>query len=80
MAFTIGVLIEALVLFINALAILNEDRFLKPIGWGYRPPSEMDQENIKDRIVGFLNAIRMLMRIPLIFVNISIVILELLLG
>jgi len=80
MAFTISVLIEALVLFINALAILNDERFLKQIGWGYRPPTEMDQENIKDKIVTFLHAIRMLMRIPLIFINISIVFLELLLG
>ncbi|KAL6052200.1 Immediate early response 3-interacting protein 1 [Balamuthia mandrillaris] len=30
MAFTLGTLIEAALLFINALAILNEERFLRP--------------------------------------------------
>lgn len=30
MAFTLGYLLEAFVLFVNALAVLNEERFLKP--------------------------------------------------
>ena len=30
MGFTIGALIEAVLLFVNALAILNEERFLRP--------------------------------------------------
>jgi len=80
MAFTLGVLIESFVLFINALAILNEERFLKPIGWGYRNPSDMDQDSIKDKIIVFLNAVRMLMRIPLILINVVVIIFELLLG
>jgi len=73
-------LLQAGVLFINALAILNEQRFLKPIGWGERNPAEMDQDSVKDKIVVLLSAVRMLMRIPLIFVNAIFIFFELLLG
>jgi len=78
MAWTIITLLEALVLFVNSLAILNEDRFLKPIGWGYH--TNMDQDSVKDKIISFLHAIRMVMSIPLIFMNLVMIVFELLLG
>jgi len=78
MGFSIITLIEALILFVNALAILNEDRFLKPIGWGYH--TNIDQDSAKDKIISFLHAIRMIMSIPLIFVNVVIIAFELLFG
>jgi len=80
MAFTLWTLIEAFVLLINAVAILSEERFLKPMGWGYRSANELDPENVKDKIITFLTAVRMLMRIPLIFINTAVVLMELLLG
>jgi len=40
----------------------------------------MDQDSIKDKIIVFLNAVRMLMRIPLILINVVVIIFELLLG
>jgi len=80
MAFTLWALIEAVVLLVNAVAILSEERFLKPIGWGYRSPNELDPENVKDKIITFISAVRMLMRIPLIFINTLVVLMELLLG
>lgn len=62
MPFTLGVLIEATVLFINAIAILNEERFLKPMGFGANKDVGFDQNSFKDKIVSFISAVRMLMR------------------
>jgi len=78
MGFSLGVLFEVAVLFINAVAILHEDRFLKKIGWGHR--QDLDLDSVKDRIISFLHAVRLLMRIPLIFINLVVVVWELLLG
>jgi hypothetical protein len=59
MPFTLGVLIESAVLFVNAIAILNEERFLKPIGWGHK--DAFNQNNTKDKLVDFIRSVRMLM-------------------
>jgi len=80
MGFSLWTMIEATILFVNALAILNEERFLKKVGWGYQPPNSMEQQTVKEKIVTLLNAVRMLMRIPLIFINTAVIVLEVLLG
>jgi hypothetical protein len=67
MVFGLGVLIEATVLFINAIAILNEERFLKPMGWGNK--EAFDQNSFKDKIVSFISAVRMLMRSKCFFLK-----------
>ncbi|KCV70794.1 hypothetical protein H696_03145 [Fonticula alba] len=36
MGFSLGHLFKACLLFVNAVAVLNEDRFLARIGWGTR--------------------------------------------
>jgi len=78
MVFTLGTLLEVAVLFLNALAILHEERFLKKIGWGHR--SDLDNDSVKDKIIGFLHAVRLLMRIPLVFINLLIVVWLIILG
>ncbi|PRP76742.1 hypothetical protein PROFUN_11745 [Planoprotostelium fungivorum] len=75
MVLSLYALIEAIILFVNALAILNEERFLKPIGWGHRGGSSLEGDSVKDKIINLLSAV-----LPLIGINIAVIALELLLG
>ncbi|KAI9638225.1 ER-to-golgi transport membrane protein [Dioszegia hungarica] len=82
-------------LFTNAIAILNEERFLAKIGWSTRSaqaanagfghaPNAYDafggEVSIKSKLVNLISATRTLMRIPLIVFNVVIIVYELLLG
>lgn len=62
-------LLIALVLFTNSVAILNEERFLRPRGWGYGDAFP-GQSGLKDKIVPILHAMRVF-RMPLIMINSS---------
>jgi len=77
-------LFQVCVLFLNAFAILNEDRFLRRIGWGFPPEVGNGPDSayvaFKGKAVQFLHAVRLLARIPLIFVNTLIVLFLLVLG
>jgi len=76
--FGLGVLFESLLLIANGLAILNEDRFLNKIGWGYR--SDMEGFSVKDRIISLLHAVRLLLRVPLILLNTAAIVLLIAFG
>jgi len=88
--FFLGGIFYACLLLVNALAVLNEERFLARIGWsssssapqtynhGYEPPTEGD--SIKARIINLIAAVRTLMRIPLIAINTIVIVYELTLG
>jgi len=76
---------------VNAIAVLNEERFLARLGWvsgsaaaqnpQYNQGYDGGQEvSMKARLVDLISAVRTLMRIPLIIVNILVIIWELLLG
>ncbi|KAI9513336.1 Yos1-like protein [Russula earlei] len=81
-------------LLVNAVAVLSEDRFLARIGWSSIPPpnSAGFQQNydqsagyaqdigVKGRLITLISAVRTVMRIPLIGVNIIVIIYELILG
>jgi hypothetical protein len=61
MGLGLGSLFLATILMLNGLAILNEERFLKRIGWGYEenlsePPS------FKKQVINLLYAVRVLLR------------------
>jgi hypothetical protein len=61
MGLGLGSLFLATILVLNGLAILNEERFLKRIGWGYEenlpePPS------FKKQVINLLYAVRVLLR------------------
>jgi len=79
MGFTLGTLFESLLGIVNALAILHEDRFLKKFGWGSQS-IDINDTSVKAKVIQLLSAVRMLMRIPLVFVNAAVIIFELLLG
>jgi hypothetical protein len=78
----LGNLFYVIVLLINALAVLSEERFLARVGWSAQAePGFGDQgQSIKHQLVKLISAIRTLMRIPLIAVNSIVILYELLLG
>ncbi|KAF5321367.1 hypothetical protein D9619_000949 [Psilocybe cf. subviscida] len=99
--FGFGTIIYVSLLLVNAIAILNEDRFLAKIGWltpsrqtrdantGFQQPT-CDQNGfevtpgtevgVKARLIDLISAVRTLMRIPLIAVNILVILFELVWG
>ncbi|KIW07585.1 uncharacterized protein PV09_01537 [Verruconis gallopava] len=83
--FGFGSLFYASVLTINAIAILSEDRFLARIGFGNAGQElafgqPRDDTSIKAKTISLVNSIRMVARVPLIFVNLLVIIYLLLLG
>ena len=73
---SIWLLLQAIILLINAFAILNEERFLRrskkkkqkkfipfqtKVGFAYNP-EQLSRRTIKTQIILFLNAIRTLLR------------------
>ncbi|CAG9834064.1 unnamed protein product [Diabrotica balteata] len=85
MAFSLWNLFEASLLFLNAVCILNEERFLSKIGWSSRTGGANIQgfgENpsTKSQIYTLFHSIRTVARIPLIVINLLVIVLKLILG
>ncbi|KAG6620599.1 hypothetical protein I3842_Q059500 [Carya illinoinensis] len=72
-------LIEALLLFANALAILNEDRFLARRGWTLAEISVGGRKSLKGQVVGLIHACQFL-RLPLMILNVITIVLKLFSG
>ncbi|TDG40768.1 hypothetical protein AWZ03_012806 [Drosophila navojoa] len=79
--FTLGALMEASLLCLNAICVLHEERFLARFGWQqrraqrrYGPPSTTEQ------VLHIIRSIRTVAKIPLIFVNIITITFKLLFG
>ncbi|PYH89392.1 Yos1-like protein [Aspergillus ellipticus CBS 707.79] len=83
--FGLGKLVYVIILLINSLAILSEDRFLARIGWG-RTQAEpafgaaYDNTSVKAKTINLIASVRTVMRIPLIVINTIVIIYELILG
>ncbi|EKV07141.1 Yos1-like [Penicillium digitatum] len=83
--FGLGNLFYVIVLIINAIAVLSEDRFLARVGWG-RTQAEpgfgatYDSTSVKAKSVNLIASVRTVMRIPLIVINTVIIVYELILG
>ncbi|XP_071868231.1 immediate early response 3-interacting protein 1 [Bombus fervidus] len=82
MAFTLWTLFEATMLCLNAICVLNEERFLAKVGWaswqnvqGFGEPP-----TAKSQMLNLIRSIRTVARIPLIFLNIVTIIVKLVLG
>jgi hypothetical protein len=82
MVFTLGTLFEALLLLVNAIAILNEERFLAKVGWGkdYKNEGFGGQSGVKVQLVNLITSVQTLLRVPLVAVNIMVILYELILG
>jgi len=92
----LGTVFKVSLLLINAIAVLSEDRFLARLGWvsgqqaanpGYQQTYDQNGYGtvqgdvaLKTRLIDLISAVRTLMRIPLIGINIIVIIYELLLG
>ncbi|GAB2254970.1 hypothetical protein Droror1_Dr00008748 [Drosera rotundifolia] len=73
------ILLEGLLLLANALAILNEDRFLAPKGWGFSEFSTSRTKTLKGQVIGLIYALQY-MRVPLILVNSIFIVVKLFSG
>ncbi|KZT60726.1 Yos1-like protein [Calocera cornea HHB12733] len=98
MAFSLGTLIYVSLLLVNAIAILNEERFLARIGLSTQSPAAyptgFDQAyndpssgggsgsgpSVRTQLVNLIGAVRTLLRLPLIAVNVVVIAYELVLG
>ncbi|KAJ5640690.1 Protein transport protein Y [Penicillium herquei] len=83
--FGLGKLVYVIILFINSIAILSEDRFLARIGWGRTQAepgfgSSYDSTSVKAKSINLIASVRTVMRIPLIVINTVIIVYELILG
>ncbi|EEU06491.1 Yos1p [Saccharomyces cerevisiae JAY291] len=84
--FGLGRLFYVILLLINAVAVLSEERFLRrSIGLGRSndetPVFGQDQNTTKSKVVQLIGAVQTLLRsIPLIGINILVIVYELLLG
>lgn len=72
-------LLEGLLLLANALAILNEDRFLAPRGWSFSEVSGGAAKSFKGQLIGLIYATQY-MRVPLILLNTIFIIVKLVSG
>ena len=79
MGFSLTDLFVSALLLGNAGAVLNEDRFLVKLGWGYEQ-SRNAGPSVKKQIINLLYAVRFLLTIPLIICNVIVILLKLILG
>jgi len=70
---------EGFLLLVNALAILNEDRFLDPRGWTLAEMQASRRNSTKGQIIGLIHASQF-MRLPLTLVNIVVIVVKLVSG
>lgn len=76
MALCLTHLLEAALLVLNALAILNDRRLLRR--WGMDRP--VFGEGLKNQMAMLLYAVRTYLRLPLVVLNLAVIIFELILG
>lgn len=72
-------IVEGLLLFANALAILNEDRFLGPRGWTLAQVHGPARNALKGRFIGLIYACQY-MRLPLMLANLITIAVKLVTG
>ena len=81
MALSLGALLEASLLVVNAICVLHEKRFLAKVGWASDNAQGFgEQLEVKAQILNIIYSTRTVMRIPLIFVNSLVIIKKLVLG
>ncbi|CAI9536250.1 unnamed protein product [Staurois parvus] len=82
MAFTLYSLLQAALLFVNAIAVLYEERFLSKIGWGADQGigGFGEEPEIKSQLMNLVRSVRTVMRVPLIMENSISIVLLLLFG
>ncbi|QDZ21351.1 Yos1-like protein [Chloropicon primus] len=87
MALSLWTILQAVLLFTNAFAILNEERFLKKRGITLASATNADSfyggpaqgTSLKGQLAGFLHACSYL-RVPLIFLNTVVILVKTIFG
>ncbi|KAH1030549.1 hypothetical protein J1N35_042723 [Gossypium stocksii] len=72
-------ILEGFLLLANAMAILNEDRFLAPRGWSFSEFSTGQTKSFKGQLIGLVYATQY-MRLPLILLNAICIVVMLISG
>ncbi|KAI3519875.1 hypothetical protein L1887_09093 [Cichorium endivia] len=72
-------LLEGCLLIANALAVLNEDRFLIPRGWSFQEYSGVKRNSLKGQIIGLIYATQYL-RVILMMLNSLCIVVKLVSG
>lgn len=82
MAFGLYSLLEAGLLVLNAMCVLHEERFLAKVGWSSQANNQGFGETpgVKAQILDIIRSVRTVMRIPLIFINILVIVKKLVFG
>ncbi|XP_046462784.1 immediate early response 3-interacting protein 1-like [Daphnia pulex] len=81
MAFTFWGLLEAALLLVNAICVLHEERFLAKVGWGGEQMQAYGSgPSVKSQILNIIRSVRTVMRIPLIFINVGVILVKFVLG
>ncbi|KAH6563058.1 hypothetical protein BASA50_011193 [Batrachochytrium salamandrivorans] len=82
--FGFGTLFYVTLMLVNAIAVLHEERFLARIGLSISQTAYQQQggdpNSIKLKLVNLIAAVRTLLRIPLVALNIVVIVYELVLG
>ncbi|AMD19973.1 HCL178Cp [Eremothecium sinecaudum] len=83
MIFGLGRLFYVILLLVNSVAVLSEERFLRRIGLGSKsqqPAFGQNDNSTKSKLIKLIGAVQTLLRIPLIGINILVILYELVLG
>ncbi|OSX76033.1 hypothetical protein BU14_0209s0025 [Porphyra umbilicalis] len=75
---SLTIMFQATLLFVNAFAVLHEQRFLNKVGLSEEAVA-LDN-GVKRQVVNLLKAVRLVTRIPLIVVNSIVIVALMLLG
>ncbi|KAL6937722.1 Protein transport protein yos1 [Hanseniaspora vineae] len=89
MIFGFGKLFYVILLLINAIAVLSEERFLRRIGLSgqhqqntssFTYGTQPQDASVKSKLITLISAVQTLLRIPLIGINVLVIVYELVLG
>lgn len=78
--FGLGRLVWVIVLLLNSIAILNEERFIRRLSWGDQPAFGEQDDTMKTRTLNLVRSVRTVMRPFLIAANLFIILYELIAG
>ncbi|BFU21378.1 Yos1 family domain containing protein [Entamoeba histolytica HM-1:IMSS-B] len=81
-SFSFGGLLTSILLFVNSIVILNQQRLLKPLGIAYDDNNKDNEENktVRGRLSWFFYRTQDLMKYPLIVLNTIVIGFLLILG
>ncbi|ODV73611.1 Yos1p [Cyberlindnera jadinii NRRL Y-1542] len=79
--FGLGRLFYVILLLVNAVAVLNEERFLNRLGFlNSQPAFGQPETTALSRLMNIVSSVQTVMRMPLIIVNVVVILYELILG